>query len=62
MDMLTVDLSHDKSAKPGDEVLLWGQAWGHDLPANEIADAAGTIPYELFCRLTQRVPRFYIQS
>jgi alanine racemase len=43
-------------------VLLWGQAWGHDLSANEIADAAGTIPYELFCRLTQRVPRFYIQS
>jgi alanine racemase len=62
MDMLTVDLSHDLSAKPGDEVLLWGQAWGHDLSANEIADAAGTIPYELFCRLTQRVPRFYIQS
>lgn len=62
MDMLTVDLSHDKSAKPGDEVLLWGQAWGHDLSANEIADAASTIPYELFCRLTQRVPRFYIQS
>ncbi len=62
MDMLTVDLSHDQSAKPGDEVLLWGQAWGHDLPANEIADAAGTIPYELFCRLTQRVPRRYIRS
>ncbi len=62
MDMLTVDLSHDQSAKPGDEVLLWGQAWGQQLPANEIADAAGTIPYELFCRLTQRVPRRYIRS
>lgn len=54
MDMLTVDLS-GIPANPGDEVLLWGQSWGHVLPADRIARYAGTIAYELFCQVTSRV-------
>jgi len=50
MDMITVDLGA-VAAKPGDEVVLWGEG----LPADEVAQAAGTISYELFCRLTPRV-------
>jgi alanine racemase len=30
--------------------------WGEGLPIEEIAQAAGTIPYELFCKMTSRVP------
>ena len=54
MDMLTVDLT-GIPASPGDEVLLWGQAWGSVLPADRIARYAGTIAYELFCQITSRV-------
>lgn len=58
MDMLTVDL-RGIPASPGDEVLLWGQSWGHELPADIIAGHAGTIAYELFCQITSRVKFFY---
>ena len=51
MDMITVDLSHCQSTKPGDPVVLWGE----DLPVEEIARHASTIPYTLMCGITQRV-------
>ncbi len=53
MDMLTIDLRGVPGAKVGDEVVLWGQG----LPVEEVARAAGTIPYTLLCGLTQRLPR-----
>lgn len=58
MDMVAVDLT-GVSAHIGDEVLLWGQAWGAYLPAERIADLCGTISYELFCQLTSRVKFLY---
>ena len=51
MDMITVDLSNCPDAQPGDPVLLWGK----DLPVEEIAACANTIPYTLLCGITQRV-------
>ncbi|MDP2097076.1 MAG: alanine racemase [Methylobacter sp.] len=51
MDMMTVDLGLDTEAKPGDPVTLWGD----DLPVEEIALCADTIPYTLVCGVTQRV-------
>lgn len=51
MDMLAVDLSAIGNVKVGDPVILWGEG----LPIEEIAQHAGTIPYELFCRFTERV-------
>lgn len=51
MDMITVDLRPVPQAKAGDSVLLWGEG----LPAEEIARHVGTLAYELFCGLTQRV-------
>ncbi|MGB7756019.1 MAG: alanine racemase [Salinisphaera sp.] len=51
MDMITVDLRSVPEACVGERVTLWGPG----LPADEIAGAAGTIAYELFCRLTSRV-------
>lgn len=58
MDMITVDLRGAPSAAVGDPVLLWGSG----LPAEEIAGYAGTIAYELFCGLTQRVRFRYRNS
>lgn len=51
MDMITIDLTRTPDAKPGDRVVLWGGG----LPAEEIAEGAGTIAYELVCRLPPRV-------
>lgn len=56
MDMITVDLRHQKQAKVGDEVVLWGA----DLPIEKIAASAGAIPYELLCQLTKRVTFHYV--
>ena len=41
----------------GSEVTLWGRSrQGTVLPIDEVAQAAGTIGYELMCALAQRVP------
>ena len=53
MDMLTVDLGGCSQAKPGDPVTLWGE----DLPVEQIAYWADTIPYTLVCGVTRRVRR-----
>lgn len=53
MDMITVDLSTVPEAAVGSPVTLWGEG----LPADEIAAAAQTISYELFCQVTPRVER-----
>jgi len=52
MDMLAVDLTDLREAGVGAPVTLWGEG----LPADEVATAAGTISYELFCALAKRVP------
>lgn len=54
MDMLCIDLT-DINADIGSEVILWGDK----IPADEVAKAANTISYELFCRVTARVPYVY---
>lgn len=57
MDMLAVDLSPVPGAGHGSEVTLWGEGPnGSQLPIDEVAQAAGTIGYELMCALAQRVP------
>lgn len=52
MDMLCVDLTGLPAAGRGSAVTLWGE----DLPADDVAAAAGTVSYELFCALAARVP------
>ncbi len=56
MDMITVDLRTQPEARIGDPVILWGK----DLPIEEIATWAGTIPYELLCHVCPRVRRVEI--
>jgi alanine racemase len=51
MDMLIVDLRNQPDARAGDPVVLWGEG----LPVEEIANHAGTIPYELLCGVHKRL-------
>ena len=53
MDMVTLDLRPVPGAGVGSSVTLWGDG----LPVETVARAAGTIGYELVCRVGQRVPR-----
>lgn len=53
MDMLIADITEVPEADVGSPVVLWG---GDSLPADEVAAAAGTLAYELFCALAPRVP------
>ncbi|AOK31631.1 MULTISPECIES: alanine racemase [Burkholderia] len=52
MDMLTVDLTPCPTAGVGSAVELWGT----QVRVDEVAEAAGTIGYELMCALARRVP------
>ncbi len=61
MDMLAVDLAAVPAAGVGSEVTLWGRGPRHAqdgvvLAIDEVAQAAGTIGYELMCALAPRVP------
>jgi alanine racemase len=61
MDMVAVDLTPLQQAGVpagfGSEVTLWGRASsGAVLPIDEVAQAAGTVGYELMCALSPRVP------
>ncbi len=53
MDMITVDVTDHCALEVGDEVTLWGEG----LPVEEVAEWAQTIPYELLCKVTARIPR-----
>ena len=57
MDMITVDITDVPEARIGSPVELWGEL----VDIDEVARLAGTISYELYCRLTQRVPRINLQ-
>ena len=61
MDMLAVDLSPVPTAQIGSEVTLWGRGpnfaqAGNQLVIDDVAQAAGTLGYELMCALAPRVP------
>jgi alanine racemase len=52
MDMIAVDVTAAARIAPG----VRGVVWGAGLPVEEIAMHADTIPYELLCGVSQRVP------
>lgn len=59
MDLVTVDVTDVPGCAAGDEVVLLG-AQGHDvITAEELAAKTDTISYEVFCRVSKRVPRLY---
>jgi alanine racemase len=57
MDMTMIDLTDKPNVHVGDAVELFGQAQ----PVDVLADILGTIPYELTCAVSKRVPRLYLE-
>ncbi len=62
MDWIMLDVTHIPDVSVGDEVVLMGpDNAGHRIQAEELATWAGTIPYEIFCGISKRVPRVYVK-
>jgi alanine racemase len=59
MDLITVDVTDAGEAAVGDPVILLGRDGGQEISAEELAGRTSTIPYEVFCRVSARVPRLY---
>ena len=60
MDSILVDVSEIPEAKSGDEVVIIGEQGNLKISAWDVAHWSSTIPYEVLCGITSRVPRFYI--
>ena len=58
MDMCMIDLTDLPQVDVGDEVEIFGP----ENPVENLAELAGTIPYELTCAVSKRVPRVYIEN
>jgi alanine racemase len=62
MDQIIVDAGHVPDVKTGDEVVLIGSQGSEAIGADEIALQLDTIPYEILCGVSARVPRYYKKS
>ena len=58
MDMCMIDLTELPGVEVGDEVEIFGKRNSVEI----LAATAGTIPYELTCAVSRRVPRVYFKN
>ena len=59
MDQLMVDVTKINKVKQFEEVVLLGKQKDASITAEEIAELADTINYEIVCAVSERVPRIY---
>ena len=62
MDMCMADVTDAPGVAPGDEAVIMGAQDGERIDADELADLAGTISWEILAGVTQRVPRIYLRG
>ncbi|HEY6505228.1 MAG TPA: alanine racemase, partial [Chitinophagaceae bacterium] len=58
MDMTMIDVTDIDNVQEGDEVIIFGK----ELPLQQLAEWAGTIPYEIMTTISQRVKRVYFEE
>jgi Alr-MurF fusion protein len=58
MDMVMIDVTDIAGIKEGDDVIIFGK----ELPVQQVAAWAGTIPYEIMTGISQRVKRVYFEE
>jgi alanine racemase len=61
MDLTIIDVSRIPGVVVGDEVTLIGRDGGKAIEVEELARHYQSIPYEVMCGISKRVPRKYIQ-
>lgn len=62
MDQLMCDITEIDDVEVGTVVTLFGTDCGATLTVSEIAREVGTIPYEIICGISKRVPRVYFKN
>jgi len=60
MDMTMIDVTGIDGVEVGDEVVIMGSQGDAVVSADEIAEAIGSINYEVTCMVASRVPRVYL--
>lgn len=58
MDMIMIDVTGIADVHGGDDVIIFGNS----LPVQQVAEMAGTIPYEIMTGVSQRVKRVYFEE
>ena len=61
MDQIMVDVGDDSIAV-GDEVLIWGDTPSGSIQVLDVAEAMGSIPYEMTCGISRRVARVVVTN
>lgn len=61
MDMIMADVGSANIEK-GDEVVIYGSQGNQTISISEIAKRLNTIPYEISCAVSGRIPRIYVNS
>ncbi len=62
MDQCMIDVTDIENVKTGDEVIILGEEGDLKFNADDMAEALGTINYEILCRIKSRIPRVYIKN
>lgn len=62
MDQIMVDITDVSGVAIGDEAVLLGKQGDEEITAEELANQAETINYEIVCMISHRVPRKYVGS
>ena len=61
MDQCMIDVTDVPDVKLGDEVIVMGTDGTNTILADDIANATGTINYEITCAFGQRLPKVYVK-
>ena len=61
MDQCMIDVTDVPDVKVGDEVIIMGSDGKNTILADDIANATGTINYEITCAFGQRLPKVYVK-
>lgn len=61
MDQCMIDVTDVPNVKIGDEVIVMGSDGKNTILADDIANATGTINYEITCAFGQRLPKVYVK-
>ncbi len=62
MDQTMIDITEIDNVNIGDEVLVFGNGKNGERTADDLADCADTINYEVVCTVSKRVPRLFVHN
>lgn len=59
MDLIHADIGENTEIQQSDEAVLFGKQGPENIPVTDICEKINTIPYEVLCGISSRVPRFF---